>query len=91
LKKSSAFWSKVFGLKVGDAVRLKYGKVWWEVYYIGKWGNIGNFIKLRRFLKHRGVIYGETSVRGFKEEECDVVEVSTQEAVEDTFPSQVLR
>lgn len=29
---AEAFWTRVFGLKVGDKVRLKYGKVIWTVY-----------------------------------------------------------
>jgi len=45
--KVEAFWTRIFGLKIGDKVRLKYGKVDWTVYAIFPQYNTIKLIRYR--------------------------------------------
>jgi len=36
-KTENKFWTRIFGIHVGDLIRFKYGKVVWEVYKIQPW------------------------------------------------------
>lgn len=68
-KEQDKLWTRLFGIKVGDLVRFKYGKVVWEVYAegdykgtTGKWKGINHYWKLRRKRKsnlfyRRDIIY----------------------------------
>lgn len=56
-KKNAYFWTKVFGLKVGDKVRLKYGKVTWTVYVVFPQNKV---IKLIRYKYYRSYGYGSS-------------------------------
>lgn len=40
------FWSKIFGFKVGDRVRLKWGKVTWTIYDIQQFERAHGFNNL---------------------------------------------
>jgi len=46
--KAETFWTKLFGIKAGDKVRLKYGKVTWTVYAIFPHLNLMKLIRYRR-------------------------------------------
>lgn len=54
-RKTKVLWTKLFGIKVGDLVRFKYGKVDWQVWATGtytgetgKWKGTHRWWKLRR-------------------------------------------
>jgi len=70
--KADKVWNRIFGFKVGDLVRFKYGKVSWEIYHIEKEGTCTRYWLRRRvrtklkpkliagglvFLMRPGVVY----------------------------------
>lgn len=60
MKDTGKVWTKIFGIKVGDFIRFKYGKVVWEVYHEGNflldrgsWKGTRHYWKLKRYRRSR--------------------------------------
>lgn len=83
-------WSRVFGFKIGQIVRPKYGKCYWEIYaYFPKW----NLIKVRRLRRDKYGTYRaeEVATTFYGWQICEVYPEESKESLGIPFPSKVFR
>jgi len=87
-KELRLFWDKLFGFKIGDVVRVKYGKVSWEIWNLFMY-NKRLYLKVRRFRRDRNGRLQDTVHSYFYASE--VIKVQAKEDVDTPFPSNVFR